>query len=166
MIAIRRRHTARVALVLLALLLLVLATTAEAQSAPRQAAIPAPKQSAEQAARPRPRVLPGEASSRPRQAMMPEPARAETRVPGQPPLLMLRDGTVLIDLGRGYERVIRSCDAYLLPARDERPARGAGSSTSSSLKPLHDGWRTLGTLYYEGACYLTDRHGRLHLIRP
>lgn len=34
----------------------------------------------------------------------------------------------------------------------------------STLEPLHSGWRTAGTAYVDGVCYVQDAYGRLHLI--
>lgn len=46
---------------------------------------------------------------------MPSPAPA--RQADQARMIVLNDGSVVADFGRGYERVIRSCDAYYWNAR-------------------------------------------------
>lgn len=43
-----------------------------------------------------------------RMAGMPSPAPAATQVP----VIVLDDGSVIADFGRGYERLIRACSAY------------------------------------------------------
>lgn len=55
------------------------------------------------------------------------------------------------------------------PGASSRPgtsapvARGREVGTSR-LEPLHSGWRTAGTAYVEGVCYIQDAYGSLHLI--
>lgn len=40
------------------------------------------------------------------------------------------------------------------------------SSAGSSLRPLHSGWRTGGTIYfYDNVCYVRDRLGHVQLIQ-
>ena len=61
----------------------------------------------------------------------------------------------------------------LQPAPGLSPAPGATSGSSgratagstSSLEPLHSGWRTVGTVYLDGVCYLRDRQGNLQLFQ-
>lgn len=49
------------------------------------------------------------------------------------------------------------------PASATRGSAGHTSS-SSTLQPLHSGWRTAGATYLPGVCYVRDAHGQLHLI--
>lgn len=52
-----------------------------------------------------------------------------------------------------------------LPGASAGSQAGAKSAAgTSSLKPLHSGWRTAGTVYYEGACFVRDRNGNPQLV--
>lgn len=51
----------------------------------------------------------------------------------------------------------------LSPAPGQTPT---GSSTgTSTLRPLHSGWRTAGTVHIDGACYVRDRSGNLQIFQ-
>lgn len=44
------------------------------------------------------------------------------------------------------------------------PGAKSGTAGTSSLEPLHSSWRTAGTVYYEGACFVRDRNGNPQLV--
>lgn len=122
------------------------------------------------------------------------PAPAPARQADQTRMIVLNDGSVVADFGRGYERVIRSCDAYFWNARRvdaygrpidpapqggsaQRPPGVSGLPPAPGQAPVpdqvgrtrlsatrHPGWRTVGPAYYDRACYARDHHGRLRLI--
>ena len=147
-----------------------------------------------------------------RMASLPAPRPA----PQEVPVIVLDDGSVVADFGRGYERLLRSCTAHfggtwpggqargrgagappqggsasrppnangLPPVPGMSPAPGgnrptvgttavgkptvgmsSAGSAGGTLQPVHSGWRTAGTAYYDGACYTHDAYGRLRLIR-
>lgn len=173
-----------------------------------------------------------------RMAGLPSPPPAASHA-SQVPVIVLQDGSVVADFGRGYERLIRACSAYsggdwpggqrrtrvvdrapqggsasrapaagglqtapgaggLQPAPGMsappgaqgrtvgtssvgqssvgrsgtgRSSVGVSSGTGStvgmsngSLQSTHSGWRTAGPVYYDGACYAYDTHGRMRLI--
>lgn len=145
-------------------------------------------------------------------ASLPAPRPA----PQEIPVIVLDDGSVVADFGRGYERLLRSCSAYAGGTWPGGQARGRGASAppqggsasrppnatglppvpgmspvpggnrptvgmtavgkptvgmgtagsaGSTLQPAHSGWRSAGTMYYEGACYTHDAYGRMRLVR-
>lgn len=57
-------------------------------------------------------------------AAIPATPPAGSGSPARPLPVLLQDGTALVDLGQGYERVVRSCAAYARGA--ERTAYGYG----------------------------------------
>lgn len=68
-------------------------------------------------------------------ATLPSPRAGVSQSGGDVPIIVLRDGSVVADLGRGYERLLRSCAAY----SSTRVRPGVGLQQARGLPPAPQG---------------------------
>ena len=87
------------------------------------------------------------------------------------PYLVLNDGTVMVDFGSGYERILRPC-AGSAPApspTDKNGLDAMGRLPLPLLNPLSGGERgqVVGTMpaRNENACYRVTKHRRVQIVK-
>lgn len=122
----------------------------------------------------------GAQSSRPRvgYAAPPKPPAQQTAPQAQvnalyyvtgAPFLVLTDGTVLVNFGNGYERVLRQCQQAPAPTTDANGLDALGRIPLPLNSPLRSGDRgqVAGTMPERNvtACYRTSKRHKVEIVK-